>query len=375
MINKSVLRLHIRRTLALMYKELLTLWKDPKSRGMIIGMPIIQLLLFANSITMEVKNIDMVILDQSRSPESRELLAGFSGSTRFRNMYFVDRIENLRDKLETQQVQLGMIIPNDFAIKVQQKASTDIQLLADGRQTNSASMASNYAMQIIGSYSNRVAPVQTTGINVNSRNWFNQNLDYKLFILQMLVPMLALGCTLMLTGMSICREKENGTFEQLIISPLLPIEILIGKLMPPLLAAMSITMLMTGVVVYFFKVPMMGSIWQLLIMMFTALLAISGVGLSISSLTKTQQQAILGVMTFQVPAFMLSGFISPVQDMPEIAQLLTRINPVWYFLDGTQMVFFRGMSYTMLLKFVLPLLAISFVTLSIATWTFTRKLE
>ena len=375
MINKSVLRLHIRRTLALMYKELLTLWKDPKSRGMIIGMPIIQLLLFANSITMEVKNIDMVILDQSRSPESRELLAGFSGSTRFRNMYFVDRIENLRDKLETQQVQLGMIIPNDFAIKVQQKASTDIQLLADGRQTNSASMASNYAMQIIGSYSNRVAPVQTTGINVNSRNWFNQNLDYKLFILQMLVPMLALGCTLMLTGMSICREKENGTFEQLIISPLLPIEILIGKLMPPLLAAMTITMLMTGVVVYFFKVPMMGSIWQLLIMMFTALLAISGVGLSISSLTKTQQQAILGVMTFQVPAFMLSGFISPVQDMPEIAQLLTRINPVWYFLDGTQMVFFRGMSYTMLLKFVLPLLAISFVTLSIATWTFTRKLE
>ena len=375
MINKSVLRLHIRRTLALMYKELLTLWKDPKSRGMIIGMPIIQLLLFANSITMEVKNIDMVILDQSRSPESRELLAGFSGSTRFRNMYFVDRIENLRDKLETQQVQLGMIIPNDFAIKVQQKASTDIQLLADGRQTNSASMASNYAMQIIGSYSNRVAPVQTTGINVNSRNWFNQNLDYKLFILQMLVPMLALGCTLMLTGMSICREKENGTFEQLIISPLLPIEILIGKLMPPLLAAMTITMLMTGVVVYFFKVPMMGSIWQLLIMMFTALLAISGVGLSISSLTKTQQQAILGVMTFQVPAFMLSGFISPVQDMPEIAQLLTRINPVWYFLDGTQMVFFRGMSYAMLLKFVLPLLAISFVTLSIATWTFTRKLE
>ena len=375
MINKSVLRLHIRRTLALMYKELLTLWKDPKSRGMIIGMPIIQLLLFANSITMEVKNIDMVILDQSRSPESRELLAGFSGSTRFRNMYFVDRIENLRDKLETQQVQLGMIIPNDFAIKVQQKASTDIQLLADGRQTNSASMASNYAMQIIGSYSNRVAPVQTTGINVNSRNWFNQNLDYKLFILQMLVPMLALGCTLMLTGMSICREKENGTFEQLIISPLLPIEILIGKLMPPLLAAMTITMLMTGVVVYFFKVPMMGSIWQLLIMMFTALLAISGVGLSISSLTKTQQQAILGVMTFQVPAFMLSGFISPVQDMPEVAQLLTRINPVWYFLDGTQMVFFRGMSYAMLLKFVLPLLAISFVTLSIATWTFTRKLE
>ena len=375
MINKSVLRLHIRRTLALMYKELLTLWKDPKSRGMIIGMPIIQLLLFANSITMEVKNIDMVILDQSRSPESRELLAGFSGSTRFRNMYFVDRIENLRDKLETQQVQLGMIIPNDFAIKVQQKASTDIQLLADGRQTNSASMASNYAMQIIGSYSNRVAPVQTTGINVNSRNWFNQNLDYKLFILQMLVPMLALGCTLMLTGMSICREKENGTFEQLIISPLLPIEILIGKLMPPLLAAMTLTMLMTGVVVYFFKVPMMGSIWQLLIMMFTALLAISGVGLSISSLTKTQQQAILGVMTFQVPAFMLSGFISPVQDMPEIAQLLTRINPVWYFLDGTQMVFFRGMSYAMLLKFVLPLLAISFVTLSIATWTFTRKLE
>ena len=375
MINKSVLRLHIRRTLALMYKELLTLWKDPKSRGMIIGMPIIQLLLFANSITMEVKNIDMVILDQSRSPESRELLAGFQGSTRFRQMYFVDRIENLRDKLETQQVQLGMIIPNDFAIKVQQKASTDIQLLADGRQTNSASMASNYAMQIIGNYSNRVAPVQTTGINVNSRNWFNQNLDYKLFILQMLVPMLSLGCTLMLTGMSICREKENGTFEQLIISPLLPIEILIGKLMPPLLAAMTITMLMTGVVVYFFKVPMMGSIWQLLIMMFTALLAISGVGLSISSLTKTQQQAILGVMTFQVPAFMLSGFISPVQDMPEIAQLLTRINPVWYFLDGTQMVFFRGMSYTMLLKFVLPLLAISFVTLSIATWTFTRKLE
>ncbi|MDO4177755.1 MAG: ABC transporter permease [Phascolarctobacterium sp.] len=375
MTSVQIIRLHIRRILALMYKEFITIWKDPKSRGLVLGMPIIQLLLFANSVTMEVKNIDMAVLDYSRTPESRELLSSFAGSTRFRNLYYVENLDALRDKIETQKVQLGLIVPDDFAIKIKQKTATDVQLIADGRQTSSASMASGYAMQIIGTYSNKVAPISTTAINVVSRNWFNQNLDYQLYILQMLVPMLALSCTLMLTSMSVCREKENGTFEQLIISPLLPVEIMIGKLLPPLLIAMTVTMFMTGVVVFVYGVPMVGSLMQLLIMMFTALLAISGVGLFISSVTKTQQQAILGVMTFQVPAFMLSGFVSPVQDMPDLAQFITRINPVWYFMDGTQMVFFRGLNYSMMWKFVLPLLAISFVTLGIATWTFTRKLE
>ena len=173
---------------------------------------------------------------------------------------------------------------------------------ADGRQTNSAVIAGGYATQIINNYNAEVTGAQAASINPVVRNWFNPNLEYRWYILTIIIAMLALVITLLLTALSIAREREMGTFDQLIVSPLSSFEILLGKTIPPLIIALVLTLIMTLIVIACFKVPFAGSIWLFLIAVFVSLLSIVGVGLFISSISKTQQQAILGVITFQMPA-------------------------------------------------------------------------
>src|SRR5574344_1550101 len=253
------LRQKLSRVISLVKKEFIIIWKDPKSRGMIVGLPLIQLLIFANSITMEVTNIDMAVLDGANTVESRELISKFDDSTRFRKIFFVNDDKDIKNLISNQKVQIAMEIQNDFSKKIKAKQPTYIQIIADGRQTNSASIASAYASQIIGEYSNFVVPQKSVGINSVIRNWYNPNLDYRLFLTQTMVVLLALMITLLLTALSIARERENGTFDQLIVSPLSSAEILIGKTVPPLIIAFILTVVMTLIVTTFFHVPLIGS--------------------------------------------------------------------------------------------------------------------
>ena len=187
--------------------------------------------------------------------------------------------------------------------------------------------------------------------------------------------MLALVITLLLTALSIAREREMGTFDQLIVSPLSSFEILLGKTIPPLIIAMGLTCLMTLIIITCFKVPFAGSIWLFLVSVFVSLLSIVGVGLCISAVCKTQQQAILGVITFQMPAVLLSGFISPVEDMPLGWQYLTWINPVRFFMELSRGIFLKGMGVEDVFMKLIPLILIAAVTLSLAGWTFKRNLD
>lgn len=365
----------LRRVIALIKKEFITIWKDPKSRGIIIAMPLMQLLVFANAITMEVKNIDVVAIDRSKSVESRELLSKFESSPRFRKFYYVDTEKDFKHKLDVQKVQIGLYINNDFANSIKSQRPTNVLVVADGRQTNSASIAGGYASQIISSYSQEVS--QTKGANIVPviRNWFNPNLEYRWFIMTVIISMLAMVITLLLTALSIAREREMGTFDQLIVSPLSSFEILLGKTIPPLTIAMILTCIMTLIVIAGFKVPFAGSIWLFLVSILISLLSMVGVGLFISSICKTQQQAILGVITFQMPAVLLSGFISPIEDMPLCLQYLTWLNPVRFFIALSKGIFLKGMTIEDVVLNLIPLVIIASITLSLASMTFKRKLD
>lgn len=366
---------YLRRIFALIKKEFITIWKDPKSRGIIIAMPLLQLFVFANAITMEVKNIDVVLIDRANSVESRELISRFEHSPRFRKFYYVNNDKEFKEKIDNQKVQIGIYINNDFGVNIKRKNKSNILIVADGRQTNSAAIAGGYAAQIISNYDLEITGVQGASINPVIRNWFNPNLEYRWYLLTIIIAMLALVITLLLTALSIAREREMGTFDQLIVSPLSSFEILLGKTIPPLIIAMSLTILMTTIVITCFQVPFAGSIWLFLLSVFVSLLSIVGVGLFISSISKTQQQAILGVITFQMPAVLLSGFISPIEDMPLFWQYLTWINPVRFFMVLTRGIFLKGMGFQDVFINLMPLIVIAIITLSLASWTFKRKLD
>ena len=369
-----MIRDFLRRVAALIRKEFRTIWNDPKSRAIIIAMPLMQLLVFSNAVTMEVRNIDTVVLDRSQSVESRELLSRFENSSRFRKFYYVDNEKEFQEKLDTQKAQLGINIPNDFARGIKSKTGANVQIIADGRQTNSAAIGSGYASQIINLYNAELTGNKGTGLDITVRNWFNPNLEYKWYILTIIVAMLSLVTTLILTSLSIARERELGTFDQLIVSPLSSFEILLGKSIPPLIIAMTLTMVLLGIVIVFFHVPFVGSIFLFLISILISLLAIVGVGLYISSICNTQQQAILSVMTFMMPAVLLSGFISPIEDMPLFLQYLTYLNPVRFFMALSRGIILKGMGISDVIVNIIPLLIIALITLTLASRTFKRKL-
>ena len=364
----------LRRVFALVKKEFITTWKDPKSRGIIIALSLLQLFIFSNAITMEVQNIDVAVLDRSNTYESRELLSKFENSTRFRNFYYVNDEKVLKEKIDNQKVQLGIYINNDFSKNIKNKKMTDILVIADGRQTNSASIASAYASQIVNDYNNQISNT-TPQLNPTIRNWYNPNLEYRWYLLTVLVAILALVITLLLTALTIAREREMGTFDQLIVSPLTSFEILLGKTIPPLVIALSLTTIMTIFVILFFKVQFIGSPILFFTAIFVSLLSITGVGLFISSICKTQQQAILGVITFQMPAILLSAFISPIEDMPQILQYLTYLNPIRFFMVLVRGIFLKGMSFEDVFYNLIPLFIIATLTLSLASMTFKRKLD
>lgn len=368
------LRDSLRRIFALVKKEFITIWQDPKSRSIIIALPLIQLFVFANAITMEVKNIDVALLDRDNSVESRELVSRFENSPRFRKIYYVQNENDFKEKIDTQQALIGLYIDNNFSSSIKAHKPVNVMVITDGRQTNSASIAGTYASQIITGYNSEITPVSGASINAAVRNWFNPNLEYRWYMLTIIVSMLAMVLTLLLTALSIARERETGTFDQLIVSPLSPAEILAGKTIPPMIIATVLTMIMVFFVVTIFKVPFSGSFLLFMTAIIISLLSIVGVGLFISSVCNTQQQAILGVITFQMPAVLLSGFISPVEDMPVGLQYFTYLNPVRFFMVLVKGIFLKGMGLQDTAINLIPLVVIAILTLSVAGMTFKRKL-
>lgn len=367
-----------RRIIALIKKEFWAIWKDPKSRALVILPPILQLVIFAQAATMEVRNIDMAVLDRSQTLQSRNLIDEFKHSRWFKNVIVVENENQVEQAIRSKKVQLALTINTDFATKLMKKQPTSVQIILDGRQTNVAGITNGYANSIITQYENEYFPKKFQSvprISPQVRNWFNPNLFYLWYTVVSLIAILATTISLILTSLSVARERELGTFDQLIVSPLSSFEILVGKTTPPLIISLILVTIMALVIIFVFKVPFQGSVGLFYLSTYIYLLSMVGIGLFISSVCRTQQQAILGSFTFQMPAILLSGYISPVADMPKFFQAVSCLNPVRFFLVIIKGIYLKAMTAPYVFENLIPLIIISILTLSAASWMFKRNLD
>jgi ABC-2 type transport system permease protein len=366
------------RIFALIIKEFHSIWRDPKSRALIFLPPLIQLCIFAYAATMEVKNIDMVILDKDNTLESRELSDRFIHSVWFRKIYYVENEKQFARMIESQTVMMGMEIDSDFSKTLKGRKQAKVQMIFDGRQTNVASILSGYTSAIFNQYGEdvfRPGYNDLPRVQVQARNWYNINLMYFNYTVVSLVATLAMVIGILLTSLSVAREREIGTFDQLIVSPLRPFEILIGKTFPPLVIAIIVSTMMGLFAVFVFKIPYSGAIWLFYFSTTVFLLAIVGIGLFISSICRTQQQAILGTFMFQMPAMLMSGYISPIENMPIFFQKLTFFNPIRFYMVIVKGLFFKNMQADVVFANLVPVAITAVITLYCAYWMFNRNLD
>lgn len=364
------------RLAALVVKELLAILRDPRGRLILIGPPIIQLLVFSYAATLEVKNVDVLVLNRDAGKWSRELIHRIDGAPTFRSITHVQSLEAMREGIDRQRAVAAIHIGPTFSRDIAAGAPTDLQIILDGRRSNASQIVAGYLNQIIAGLSADVAPrAAANTVVVVPRNWFNPNLIFQWFMVPNLVAAIALLIGLVVTALSIARERELGTFDQLMVSPLRTHEILIGKVIPPMLIGAFHTTIYITAAVFVFGIPLRGSLLMLYGSAVFYLLSIVGIGLFISALSMTQQQAILGAFLFLVPAMLLSGFATPIENMPDWLQPATAVNPLRYFLVIVKGVFLKDLPLSEVVRNTVPLALIAMVTLSAAAWLFRRRLE
>jgi ABC-2 type transport system permease protein len=366
------------RVVSLVVKELLVLLRDPRSVFVLVTPPLVQLIVFAFAATLEVKNVHLVVLDRDEGASGAELVRRIQGSTTFSSVAPVHRPEELRAAIDEQRAIAAIQIGPGFSSDVAAGRAASVQILLDGRRSNAAQIVSGYLTEILADFlaeasqrEHRVASVP----RVVARNWFNPNLVFRWFIVPGLVAMIAQVMGVVVTALSVARERELGTFDQLMVSPLRTHEILVGKTIPPVLIGLFDVTLYLVVAVTIAQVPFRGSLSLLYGSSLFFLAAVVGIGLFISSLCSTQQQAILGAVLFVTPATMLSGFATPIENMPGWLQTVTLINPLRHFLVITRGVFLKDMSAEAVVLNTLPLTLIAAVTLTSAAWLFRRRVE
>ncbi|WP_419787080.1 ABC transporter permease [Pseudodesulfovibrio sp.] len=366
----------LRRIIALIIKEFLTLLKDPKSRTVVIGPPIIQLILFGYAATFDLTNIPYAFEDQSHTVESRELLSRLSGSPYFKLLGEVRGEDAIRDLLDSRKARLVIRIGQTFARDLASGRNATVQVLLDGRNSNTAGIIGNYLTNIITTYNaDRLAQVGRAGPSVMlPRVYYNENILSRQFFVPGIVGVIAMVVTLLVTALSVAREREHGTFDQLLVTPLSPIGILIGKATPGMVIGMLESTLIMLAAVYWFEVPLRGGLGLLYLGLFFFIFASVGVGLMISSLSVTMQQALLGSFLFLMPSVLLSGFATPIANMTNFVQWITCVNPLRYVLVLIRGVFIEDAPTQVLLMQIWPLVLIGLGCMALAVVMFRNRI-
>jgi ABC-2 type transport system permease protein len=363
--------------LALIVKELLAVVRDPRSRFILIGPPILQLMVFGFAATYDLNHAALAIYDEDRGAAARELIARFEGSGNFEIVARIDRDGDIAPLIDNREALLVLHIGPRFSEDIRNGEGGKVQVILDGRNSNTAMLALNYVQAIVIDYN--LAWVERHGgrkppAQLQVQAWYNANLESRWFIVPGIVGLLTLVVTLVVTALSVAREREAGTFDQLLVTPLRPVEILIGKSVPGILIGFLQGSLIIFIAVKGFGVPLRGDLGALYLGMGLFLLSAVGVGLMISSLAVTQQQGLLGAFLFLVPAVILSGFATPIANMPQVVQWLTYLDPLRYFLIVLRGVFLEGDSYALLMDQYWPMALIALISLSAAGWLFRHRM-
>ncbi len=339
----------MRRIRFLIWKELLELKADPRLVGIVVVAPLIQLFMLGYAATTDIRDVPVVIADADRTGASRELIARFAASPSFSIVAVVSGPHDSDAYLERGAAWMALAVPSGFGAGMAAGRPQTLQLVADGSDANSATVSLGYAGSLISQYGQekgaalRAAPAVDAGIQPRVRVWFNPRLESRDFMIPGVVALLLLVITTNLSSMGIVREKELGTLEQLNVTPLRRWELIVGKLLPYALVGMLDVLLVIGVALFWFQIPLRGSFWLLLALTTVYLMSTLGLGLFVSTISSTQQQAMMTTMFFFLtPMIYLSGFIFPIENMPAVIQPITYLIPLRYFLVIVRSIFLKG---------------------------------
>jgi ABC-2 type transport system permease protein len=375
-------------------KEFYQTFRDPRTRALLFGPPLLQLILFGYAVNMDVENARTAWMDMDHTPESRDLLAAFEGSRYFQVTATPDDGSEMRDLLDQGSVQVALRVLPGFSRDIKRGNAALIQILIDGTNSNTAAIISSYATQIVTAYAKEAsagqrdsrlntssaimsgpAPSVVPTLTAQSRVWFNPNLKSRVYFVPGVIVNIIALVTIMLTAMSIVREKEIGTMEQLMVTPIRPFELILGKLLPFAIVGVLEVALVIVAALLIFNTPIRGSILLLFGCAILFLLSTLGVGLFISTISHTQQQAMMSSFFFFMPALLLSGFAFPIRNMPVVVQHLTYLNPLRYFMQIVRNLFLKGVGIESLWQETIALAAFGAAILGLSAWRFRKKLD
>jgi len=375
----------------IMRKEFIQMLREPRMRFLLFLPPVLQLVIFGYAVTLDVDSARIAWMDMDHTPESRALLARFEGSGRFQVVAHPQTEADVQTILDRSQAHGVVRVLPGFARDLLRGRPTEVQILLDGTNSNTASLVSAYASQVIAAFSTDMQPnpmvdvvVRNGGNNPRqasavvlprTRVWFNADLYSRNYFVPGVAANILLMITLMLTAQAIIREKEIGTLEQLMVTPMRPIELMLGKTLPFGVVGMLQMLMITGAALLLFHVPFRGNFFLLLFCAALFLMTSLGAGLFLSTISNTQQQAVMMSFFFTTPAFMLSGFTFPIRNMPVVVQYLTYLNPLRYFMEIVRGIFLKGVGLPVLWPKMLSMFIYGALVLGMSAMRFRKKLD
>lgn len=365
-------------------KEFYQIRRDKRMLAVSIMAPILQVLLLGYAATTDIKYSNLVVCDMDKTTESRELVKRFTNTTSFVHKYSVDDIREVDGYIDDAKASIALVIPRSFGSKLLSRETTQLQVIVDGTDANTANILLGYASQIIGSYSQAVLAEysgllggQRAGVVLpQPRIWFNPDLRSSNFMVPGVVALVLMIITMTLTSLGIVKEKEIGTLEQLMVTPIKPYQLIIGKLIPFVIIGFVDVIIVLSVARFWFEVPLVGQLWLLFALSGLFILTTLGLGLFVSTIAKSQQQAMLiAQFFFFMPFMFLSGFSFPIANMPQAIQYITYLIPLRYFLDIVRGIFLKGTTLSELWPQTLALIGFGVGILTLSVMRFQKKLE
>jgi ABC-2 type transport system permease protein len=366
----------------ILFKEFLQMFRDVRMRLVVLVMPLVQMTVLAFALTTDVKNIAVAVIDPDNTPMSRELVAEFTGGNNFAVIHRLDNDRGMRRLLDAGRVRAVLRIPRHFSGDLRRGETVSLQLLVDGTLSNDAAITLDYANQAVAGFNQRLA-VRHSGsaaltavpLDLRIRAWYNPNLESKYYYVPGLIAVMLILIGLVLTSMAIVREKEIGTIEQVMVTPIRRIEFILGKTLPFLLTGMVTMTMMFVIARLIFGIRVVGSLPLLYLAATVYILGNLGLALLVSVTARTQQQALLTAFFILVPAILLSGFIFPIHNMPTTIQWLTVLNPMRWFLQILHGIVVKGVGMQTLWPSLGAMAALAGFFLTLAVTRFKKTLE
>ena len=374
-----------RRVFAMMRKELIQIWRDPLSLLVIFAMPVVQLVIYGYGVNLDIKHIPLCVYDQEDSQFSQDLLKHFQATEYFSIVHVADSYGDVIRQIDDGTCSIAVVVPPQFSEDLHSRGHASVQALLDASDSNTASIGMGYALSIIQNYSQGVQvdwqqrnglPPITPSVTFQPRTWFNEDLESMANIVPGVVAMVMAVVGAFLTSLTIAREWERGTMEQLIATPVRKLEIQMGKLIPYFVIGMMDTALCAGAAIWWFRVPFRGSWTVLYICSALFLIVVLSLGYLFSVVAKTQLAASqLALLATLLPTFLLSGFIFPIDQMPVVVQWITRLLPARYYVSILRNVFLKGTALRFMAADIASLGVIAAVLIVRATRAFQKRLE